>query len=88
MAAACASVLKAFFDENHVLTNPVIPSADGLTLEPYMGSEVFTVGGEIDKLAGNIAQGRNAAGVHWRSDYTGSMPLGERVAECCVRLTP
>jgi hypothetical protein len=59
----------------------VVPSADGLSLVPYAGPEPLTVGGELDKLAGNIAQGRNAAGVHWRSDYTGSMPLGETVTE-------
>ena len=81
LAAACATVLKAFFDESFVIPNPVVPSADGTSLEPYSGSAQLTVGGEIDKLAGNISQGRNGAGVHWRSDYTGSIPLGERVAE-------
>ena len=35
---------------------------------------------ELNKLAGNIALFRNAAGVHWRSDYTESLPLGEAVA--------
>ncbi|MBV9774000.1 MAG: hypothetical protein JO040_08625, partial [Gemmatimonadetes bacterium] len=39
-----------------------------------------TVGGELNKLAGNIALFRNAAGVHWRSDYTYSLLLGEAVA--------
>jgi hypothetical protein len=34
----------------------------------------------LNKLAGNIATFRNAAGVHWRSDYTESIRLGERVA--------
>ena len=83
VAAACATALKAFFDESFVIQNPVIASADGLSLEPYTGPDAgsLTVGGEIDKLAGNIAQGRNAAGVHWRSDYTGSVPLGEAVTE-------
>jgi hypothetical protein len=34
----------------------------------------------LNKLAANIALGRNAAGVHWRSDYTGSLSLGEKIA--------
>jgi hypothetical protein len=38
------------------------------------------VGGELNKLAGNIALFRNAAGVHWRTDYTESLLLGEAVA--------
>jgi hypothetical protein len=38
------------------------------------------VGGELNKLAANIAIGRNAAGVHWRSDYTESLRLGEEIA--------
>jgi len=40
----------------------------------------MTVGGELNKLAGNIALFRNAGGVHWRSDYTESLLLGESVA--------
>jgi hypothetical protein len=34
----------------------------------------------LNKLASNIAVGRNIAGVHWRSDYTESLKLGETVA--------
>ncbi|WP_224240329.1 hypothetical protein [Hyalangium gracile] len=37
-------------------------------------------GGELNKLADNIALFRGAAGMHWRSDYTESLPLGEAVA--------
>jgi len=40
----------------------------------------LTVGGELNKLASNIALARNAAGVHWRSDYTESIKLGEEIA--------
>jgi hypothetical protein len=40
----------------------------------------LTVGGELNKLAANISLGRNAAGVHWRSDYTESVSLGEEIA--------
>jgi hypothetical protein len=37
-------------------------------------------GGELNKIAANVAIGRNMAGVHWRSDYTESLRLGERIA--------
>jgi hypothetical protein len=49
---------------------------------PYTGADAtqMTVGGELNKLAGNIALFRSAAGVHWRTDYCESLLLGERVA--------
>ena len=82
ISGACATILKAFFDEGKPIENPVIASADGLSLLPYTGPDAaqMTVGGEINKLAGNDALFRNAAGVHWRSDYTQSLLLGETVA--------
>ena len=80
IAGACATVLKAFFDEYFVLRNPVEASPDGLSLLPYAGGSDLTVGGELNKLAANIALGRNAAGVHWRSDGTEGLKLGEAVA--------
>ncbi len=46
---------------------------------PYAGP-ALTAGHELDKVAANVAIGRNAAGVHWRSDYTESLRLGEAVA--------
>lgn len=79
-AGACATILKAFFDEDTVIQNPLESSADGLSLVAYGGTDVLTVGGELNKLAGNIALFRNGAGVHWRTDYTESLPLGEAVA--------
>jgi hypothetical protein len=80
VAGACTTVLKAFFDETWELVNPVVPTEDGLALTPYTGSDALTLGGEVDKLAANIAIGRNHAAVHWRSDYTQSLLLGEQVA--------
>jgi hypothetical protein len=47
---------------------------------PPANEPSLTVGGELNKLAANIALGRNAAGVHWRSDYTESLRLGEEIA--------
>ena len=51
-------------------------------LEDYTGpgSNELTVGGELNKLAANIAIGRNWAGVHYRSDYAESILLGEQIA--------
>ena len=82
VAGACVTILKAFFDEKVCVHCPVEPNADGSALLPYGGDDwsAITVGLELDKLASNIAIGRNMAGVHWRSDYTQSMLLGQRVA--------
>lgn len=52
---------------------------DGLSLTHYKGSNL-SVGGELNKLAANIALGRNTAGVHWRSDGIEGLKLGEAVA--------
>jgi len=79
IAGACATVLKACLDESHVLPDPVVASADGLSLQPWRGADL-TVGGELDKLASNTAMGRNFAGIHWRSDGTEGLRLGEEVA--------
>jgi hypothetical protein len=81
-SGACITILKAFVDETKSIENPLQASADGSTLVAYTGSDAssMTVGSELNKLAGNIATFRNAAGVHWRSDYTESLPFGEAVA--------
>ncbi|MBA4182402.1 MAG: vanadium-dependent haloperoxidase [Acidobacteria bacterium] len=86
VAGACVTILKAFFDENTVITNPVIATTDGTDLVTYVGADAgdLTVGGELNKVAANIAVGRNMAGVHWRSDYYDSIRLGERVAICIL----
>jgi membrane-associated phospholipid phosphatase len=80
VAGACTTILKAWFDESYVLNDPVVPTADGLALVPYRGAENLSVGGELNKVASNVAIGRNIAGVHWRSDATESLKLGEAVA--------
>jgi hypothetical protein len=79
VAGAAVTMLKAFFDESAQIKNPVQPSADGLTLVPYQGTPL-TVGGELNKIASNVATGRNIAGVHWRTDATEALKLGEDVA--------
>ena len=45
----------------------------------------MTLHGELNKLAGNVAMGRSMGGVHWRSDNTRSLRLGERVATIMLR---
>lgn len=79
VAGACVTILKAWFDESFVIPNPVVPDANGLNLVPYSG-DTLTVGGELNKIASNVANGRNIAGVHWRSDATESLKLGEAIA--------
>jgi hypothetical protein len=79
VAGACVTILKALFDESFILPNPIEATADGLSLAPFTGPPL-TVGGELNKLASNVAIGRNIAGVHWRSDATESLKLGEEVA--------
>jgi hypothetical protein len=80
VAGACVTILKAWFDESFVIQNPVVPDATGQVLIPYTGSDTLTVGGELNKIASNVALGRNIAGVHWRSDGTESLKLGEAIA--------
>lgn len=79
IAGAGVTLLKALFQESYVVADPVEPDADGLSLRRYEGPPM-TVGGELDKLASNIAFGRNFAGVHWRSDSMEGLRLGEAVA--------
>lgn len=83
IAGAGVTVLKAFFNESFAIPNPVIVSSDGVSLEPYDGT--LFVGDELNKLAANIAIGRDAAGVHWRSDGIEGIKLGEEVAISVLR---
>lgn len=93
VGGAAVTILKAFFNEDFVIpqtgsvaiatlaNNPrtVVPSADGSALVAYTG-DTLTLGGELNKLAANIALGRNMAGVHFRCDSEDGMKLGEAVA--------
>lgn len=79
IAGACATVLKACFAESWVMPNCVTPAPDGLALEPYKDLQL-TVGGELDKMAENVAFGRNFSGVHWRFDAVEGLALGEAFA--------
>ena len=90
VAGACATFLKAAFDGSvqfNTLRPIQIASEDGLSLIPYTESDgnQITVNGEINKLASNIGMARNFAGVHWRSDYSEALKLGEAVAISILR---
>jgi hypothetical protein len=93
VAGACTTILKAWFNEDDKIYKPQIPNPaiispngeqllKGEHLVDYPGSDKdnMTVGGELNKLAANIAIGRNWAGVHYRSDYQESVLLGEKIA--------
>jgi hypothetical protein len=92
MAGACATILKAAFDGSVAFNTLgdkriVTASADGLSLIDYTGSDAsqITVNGEIEKLASNIGQARDFAGIHWRSDYERGLKLGEAAALSVLR---
>jgi hypothetical protein len=83
VGGACITVLKFFFDGTYVIPNPVVPTDDGLSLNPYTGSDAgqLTVNGELNKLGHNVTFGHGIhAGIHWRSDSDTSLLLGEAVA--------
>ena len=102
VAGACVTVLKALFDTDTPIESLIKkakkagggtwvvsqPSLDGADLVPYPGvAAAMTVGSELDKLAANIGIARDFAGVHWRSDYSASLHLGEQVALHFLRET-
>ncbi|HRN78571.1 MAG TPA: vanadium-dependent haloperoxidase [Candidatus Dependentiae bacterium] len=85
-SSASATIVKAFFDDTELIatyTAPVKPDpSDPTKLVPLSeeeGALLLTVGGELDKLASNIAIARDFAGVHYRSDAEASVVLGEQV---------
>ena len=67
IAGACSVILKVCFDESMLLPGCVVPSSDGLSLEPCSGFAP-TIGDEVNKLSCNIALARDWAGIHYRSD--------------------
>ncbi|MDP8942890.1 MAG: vanadium-dependent haloperoxidase [Actinomycetota bacterium] len=81
ISGACATMLKAFFDESHEFGDVAVAAPDGLSLQFQTPTtdERLTVGGELNKLASNVSLGRDAAGVHWRSDGIEGLKLGEEV---------
>ncbi len=94
LAGACVTLLKAWFDSEksfifndygEVIRQIFVPNEDGTALVDITPQVIrdfgdVTFADELNKLAANISIGRNIAGVHWRSDYTESILLGEQVA--------
>lgn len=76
VAGACVTVLKAFFNEDYVLSDNKQADATGDNLVAY-GSDL-TIGGELNKLANNVSIGRDAAGVHYRQDGIQGLVAGEQ----------
>ncbi|MBU2959672.1 hypothetical protein KO516_02305 [Citreicella sp. C3M06] len=56
------------------------PARSGADLVLAPGSKHLTIQGELDKLAGNLAQAGCMAGVHFFSDASEGLRLGERIA--------
>lgn len=78
VAGACVTVIKAIFDDRASVKQQV-----NVTPPPPFTDEngvPLTVSGELDKLASNIALGRNFGGVHFRSDGEHGILLGEALA--------
>lgn len=81
VAAACVTVLKGWFDHGWQLPFVFEPNDKGSALVDVSAHHpTLTVEGELNKVAANIAIGRNWAGVHYYSDYYESFRLGEQVA--------
>lgn len=95
VAGACATVLKAFFDEDVLMTSlsggtfKIVESVTGTETMAQLDASAIvdptitgqlTVGVELNKLASNIATARNMSGVHYRSDGDQGILLGEKVA--------
>jgi len=76
IAGACSTILKACFQEEARVPRPAQAGPDGLM---PLDAEL-RVGTELNKLAMNIAMGRNFAGIHWRCDAHGGLRLGEAAA--------
>lgn len=82
IAGAAITILKAMFDDTvridvHVQPKKVNPNDPTLLVDTTLDT---TVGQELNKLAWDVAMGRDFAGIHWRSDAEEGIRLGEQVA--------
>ena len=84
MAGAAVTMLKAFFNGDFVIPDPVMTNDKGTKLVPYTGPDL-TIESELNKLASNISLGRDIAGVHYRTDGDLGMALGEEYAISVLR---
>jgi hypothetical protein len=84
IAGACATLLKAWFNEATLMPEQVEPNEAGTDVIPR-SEQSLSVEGELNKLACNLGIGRCMAGLHWRSDSDASLKLGEEVAISFLR---
>jgi hypothetical protein len=84
-AGSNGTILKAYFDEDARITNPVRPDPNDPTRLTPADVSSLTVGGEINKLATNVSYARSWAGIHYRSDTTTGLRVGERIATAVLR---
>lgn len=80
IAGACTTILKALFDESALIVDPEEVVTGGAAKQAYTGGATLTVGNELNKLAANVTLGRDAAGVHYRSDGIYGLEVGEQQA--------
>ncbi len=64
---------------------PMVTDAPELPAYTRPDEARMTVGGELNKLGSNVAMGRSMGGVHWRSDNTRSLRLGEQIATIILK---
>uniref|UniRef100_A0A6C0BNN9 Phosphatidic acid phosphatase type 2/haloperoxidase domain-containing protein n=1 Tax=viral metagenome TaxID=1070528 RepID=A0A6C0BNN9_9ZZZZ len=85
VAGAAITVIKAFIKTHDAKYSPLLWPTDakysinGDTLLNYTGGDL-TIVGELNKLASNIAIGRDWASVHYRADGDLGIELGEQFA--------
>ena len=85
ISGALTTLLKLFFDGSQSISmlGSVEHSIDGDSLVGYSGvTSGMTIGTELNKLAHNVARGRDIAGVHYLNDGFEGMLLGEKIAIC------
>jgi hypothetical protein len=78
-AGAMGTLVKAYFDDTAVLPDPVKPDPEDPTRLVGI-DEDLTLTGEVNKLVANLCIGRNWAGIHYRTDASDGIRMGERVA--------
>lgn len=84
-AGSCATVLKPYFDEEAAIKDPKRPHPEyDYTILESVDADL-TVGGELNKLATNMSYARSWAGIHYRSDTTAGLRIGERIATAYLR---
>lgn len=85
VAGACVTVLKTYFDDEAPFPGEAYePNANGtIPFQKYTGGGL-TIGGELNKMASNVAMGRSMGGVHFRTDNMRSLRVGEELAAVVI----